>query len=156
MPRRYPHRVGRTPRIDALAVAPRYGPRMIRFLIRTAIFFAAAFVGIVLADIFLPGFNVSGVLSYVWVALIFGVIQAVLQPLLGQASERNAPMLTGGIGIISAFVALGLTNLISGALTIDGLGTWLAAAVLVWIGGAIAAFVLPLIFVKRRVEERRS
>jgi uncharacterized membrane protein YvlD (DUF360 family) len=129
---------------------------MIRFFIRTAIYFAAALIGIILADIFLSGFNVSGFFSYVSVALIFGLIQAVLQPLLGQVSERNAPMLTGGIGIISAFVALGITNLISGALTIDGVGTWLAAAVLVWIGGAIAAFVLPLIFVKNRVEERRS
>ena len=129
---------------------------MIRFLIRTAIYFVAALIGIVLADIFLSGFNVSGWLSYVWVALIFGVIQAVLQPILGQISERNAPMLTGGIGIISAFVALGITNLIAGALTIDGFATWLAAAVLVWLGGAIAAFVLPFIFVKNRVQERRS
>jgi uncharacterized membrane protein YvlD (DUF360 family) len=129
---------------------------MIRFLIRTAIYFLAAFIGIIIADIFLSGFNVSGVLSYVWVALIFGVIQAVLQPLLAQVSERNAPMLTGGIGIISAFVALGITNLISGALTIDSFGTWLAAAVLVWLGGAIAAFLLPFLFVKNRVEERRS
>jgi len=129
---------------------------MVRFLIRTAIYFVAALIGIVLADIFLSGFNVSGWLSYVWVALIFGVIQAVLQPFLGQISERNAPMLTGGIGIISAFVALGITNLIAGALTIDGFATWLAAAVLVWLGGAIAAFVLPFIFVKNRVQERRS
>ena len=129
---------------------------MVRFLIRTAIYFVAALIGIVLADIFLSGFNVSGWLSYVWVALIFGVIQAVLQPLFGQISERNAPMLTGGIGIISAFVALGITNLIAGALTIDGFTTWLAAAVLVWLGGAIAAFVLPFIFVKNRVQERRS
>jgi len=129
---------------------------MVRFLIRTAIYFVAALIGIVLADIFLSGFNVSGWLSYVWVALIFGVIQAVLQPLFGQISERNAPMLTGGIGIISAFVALGITNLIAGALTIDGFATWLAAAVLVWLGGAIAAFVLPFIFVKNRVQERRS
>jgi uncharacterized membrane protein YvlD (DUF360 family) len=129
---------------------------MIRFLIRTAIYFLAAFIGIVVADIFLPGFSVSGWLSYLWVAIIFAVIQAVLQPLLSQISERNAPMLTGGIGIISAFVALGITNLIAGALTIDGFATWLAAAVLVWIGGAIAAFVLPFIFVKNRVQERRS
>lgn len=129
---------------------------MIRFLIRTAIFFAAAFIGIIVADLVLSGFTVANVWSYVTVALIYGVIQAVISPLIGQATERNAGAFTGGVGIISAFVALGVTNLISGALTIDGLGTWLAAAVLVWLAGAIAAFVLPLIFVKNRVEERRS
>ena len=129
---------------------------MIRFLIRTAIFFAAALIGIIVADIVLSGFTVANVWSYVTVALIYGVIQAILSPLIGQATERNAGAFTGGVGIISAFIALGVTNLISGALHIDGLGTWLAAAVLVWLAGAIAAFVLPLIFVKKRVEERRS
>jgi uncharacterized membrane protein YvlD (DUF360 family) len=129
---------------------------MIRFLIRTAIFFAAAFIGIIVADLVLSGFTVANVWSYVTVALIYGVIQAVISPLIGQVTERNAGAFTGGVGIISAFIALGVTNLISGALSIDGLGTWLAAAVLVWLAGAIAAFVLPMIFVKRRVEERRS
>ena len=120
------------------------------------IYFLAALIGIIVADVFLSGFSVDGWWDYVVVAAIFAVIQAVLSPLLSQMSERSAPMLTGGIGIVSAFVALGITNLISGALTISGVGTWLAAAVLVWIGGAIAAFVLPFLIIKNRVEERRS
>ena len=129
---------------------------MIRFLIRTAIFFIAAFIAIIVADILLPGFSVSGWWAYVTVALIYGVIQGLMEPFIHQVTKRNAPMFTGGVGIISAFVALGLTNLISGALTIDGITTWILAAVIVWLAGALAAFVLPLIFVKNRVQERRS
>lgn len=129
---------------------------MIRFLIRVAIYFAAAFIAIIVADAILSGFSVAGLWAYVVVALIYGVVQAILQPLIEQITRRSAPMFAGGVGIISAFVALGITNLISGALKIDSVTTWIAAAVLVWLAGALAAFVLPLIFVKRRVEERRS
>lgn len=129
---------------------------MIRFLIRTAIYFVAAFIAIIVADIVLAGFSVAGWWSYVVVALIYGVVQAVLEPFLHQVMRRSAPMFVGGVGIVSAFVALGVTNLISGALTIDGITTWLAAAVIVWLAGAVAAFILPLIFVKNRVQERRA
>ena len=129
---------------------------MIRFLIRTAIFFIAAFVAIIVADIVLPGFSVSGWWAYVTVALIYGVIQGLMEPFIHQVTKRNAPMFTGGVGIISAFVALGVTNLIAGALTIDSFSTWLAAAVVVWLVGAVAAFLLPFIFIKNLVEERRS
>lgn len=129
---------------------------MIRFLIRTAIYFAAAFIAIIVADLVLSGFSVAGLWSYIVVALIYGVIQAILEPFIHQVTRASAPMFTGGVGIISAFVALGLTNLISGALTIDGITTWILAAVIVWLAGALAAFVLPLIFVKNRVQERRS
>ena len=47
---------------------------MIRFLIRTAIFFVAAFVAIIVADIVLPGFSVSGVWAYFTVAIIYGLM----------------------------------------------------------------------------------
>jgi uncharacterized membrane protein YvlD (DUF360 family) len=129
---------------------------MIRFLIRTAIYFAAALIAIIVADVVLSGFSVAGPLSYVVVALVYGLLQAVLEPFLHQVMRRSAPVFAGGVGIISAFVALGLTNLISGALTIDGVTTWIAAAVIVWLAGALAAFVLPLIFVKNRAQERRA
>lgn len=129
---------------------------MVRFLIRTAIFFAAAFIAIIVADLVLPGFSVSGVTSYVIVALVYGVIQGLMEPFFHQVTKRSAPMFTGGVGIITAFVALGVTNLIAGALTIDSFTSWLAAAVIVWLVGAVAAFLLPFVFVKNRVQERRS
>ena len=39
---------------------------------------------------------------------------------------------------------------------IDGLWTWIGATVIVWAGGLIAAMILPLIFVKERVEDERA
>jgi uncharacterized membrane protein YvlD (DUF360 family) len=128
---------------------------MIRFLIRLLIWFLAAFIGIIAADIILPGFHVSGALSYLYVAAIFAVIQSVLTPFLDGYTRRRARMFSGGIGIVSAAIALFVTNLVSGALSIDGIGTWLAAALIVWVFGALAAFLLPFLLIKKAVDERR-
>ena len=129
---------------------------MIRFLIRLVIWFLAAFIGIIAADVILSGFSVSGWTSYVVVAAIYAVIQSLIAPLMNQYTERNARMFMGGVGIFSTLIALIVTNLISGALTINGIGTWIAAAIIVWLFGALAAWILPFFIVKRAVQERRS
>jgi uncharacterized membrane protein YvlD (DUF360 family) len=129
---------------------------MIRFLIRLVIWFLAAFIGIIAADLLLSGFSVSGWTSYVFVAAIYAVIQSLIAPLMNQYTERNAKMFMGGVGIFSTFIALFITNLISGALTISGIGTWIAAAIIVWLFGALAAWILPFFIVKKVVNERRS
>src|SRR5512141_1495482 len=105
---------------------------MIRFLIRTAIYFASALIGIIAADLILSGFSVSGWTSYVVVAVVYARIQALISPLRGQMAERNASAFMGGIGLISAFVSLVVTNLLLNSLSIDGAVTWIAAAVIVW------------------------
>ena len=129
---------------------------MIRFLIRLVIWFLAAFIGIIAADVILSGFSVSGWTSYVVVAAIYAVIQSLIAPLMNQYTERNAKMFMGGVGIFSTLIALIVTNLISGALTINGIGTWIAAAIIVWLFGALAAWLLPFFIVKKAVQERRS
>lgn len=129
---------------------------MIRFLIRTVIYFLSAFIGIVAADLLLSGFSVSGWTSYVVVAIVYALIQALISPLLGQMAQRNASAFMGGIGLISAFVSLVITNLLLNSLTIDGAGTWIAAALCVWLFGAIAAFILPFLMLRKVVDERRS
>jgi len=129
---------------------------MIRFLIRLVIWFLAAFIGIIAADVILSGFSVSGWTSYVVVAAIYAIIQSLIAPMMNQYTERNAKMFMGGVGIFSTLIALIVTNLISGALTISGIGTWIAAAIIVWLFGALAAWLLPFFIVKKAVQERRS
>jgi uncharacterized membrane protein YvlD (DUF360 family) len=129
---------------------------MIRFLIRTAIYFASALIGIIAADLILSGFTVTGFTSYLVVAIVFALIQALISPMLGQMAERNASAFMGGIGLISAFFALVITNLLLNSLTIDGVTTWIAAAVIIWLFGAIAAFLLPFLVVRKAVDERRN
>ena len=127
---------------------------MIRFLINTAVFFASALIGIIAANAILDGFTVNGATGYVTVAIIFALIQAILSPLILKTVHKNASAFTGGVGIISTLVALILTNLLTDDLTIDGLSTWILAALIVWLFTAIAAFLLPFLVVKKAVDER--
>lgn len=129
---------------------------MIRFLINLVVYFLSALVGIIVADLIFPGFQVKVGFSYFVVAGIFAIIQAVLSPLVRNLTERNAKAFMGGVGLLSTFVALFLTSLISGYFDIDGIGTWIGATVVVWLFGAIAAWILPFFLVKRAVNERRS
>jgi small-conductance mechanosensitive channel len=99
---------------------------------------------------------VSGFTSYVVVALIFGVIQAILSPLVGGVVKKNASAFQGGIGIISVLITLVITASLSSDLTVDGLTTWILAAIIIWLFAAIAAFILPFFIVKRAVNERRD
>jgi hypothetical protein len=128
---------------------------MIRFLIRTAVFFASALIGLFVADMILTDLSVTGE-SYLLVAIIFALIQALISPLMFKTVHRNASAFTGGVGLISTLVALIATVILTSGLTITGLTTWILAALIVWLAGAIAAFVLPLIFVKRTVQERHA
>jgi uncharacterized membrane protein YvlD (DUF360 family) len=128
---------------------------MIRFLISTAIYLAAAAIGLLIASLVLDGVTIDG-LSFFMVALIFGVLQAVLSPFFTKMTHNNARALSGAAGLITTFVALLITDLVSDGLTIEGASTWLWATLIVWLGTMIAAFILPLIFVKRAVEERRD
>jgi Mycobacterial 4 TMS phage holin, superfamily IV len=131
---------------------------MIRFLLRTLIYFLSALVGLIAADLILgDNLNVSPWSGFVWVALIFGVVQAILSPLIGGQVSRNARAFSGGSAIISTLIALFITNIATTDLQVSGgLVTWILAALIIWLFGALAAFVLPFIIIKNRVEERRS
>lgn len=133
-----------------------YLPAMIRFLINLVVYFVSALVGIIVADLVFPGFSVKVGFSYVVVAAIFAVIQAILSPMVRSLTERRASAFMGGVGLLSTFVALFLTSLISGYFDIDGIGTWFGATVVVWLFAAIAAFILPFLLVKRAVKEVRN
>ncbi len=129
---------------------------MIRFLINLVVYFVSALIGIIVADLIFPGFSVKVGFSYIVVAAIFALIQAILSPLVRSLTERKAGAFMGGVGLISTFVALFLTSLISGYFSIDGIGTWFGATVVVWLFGAIAAFILPFFLVKRAVNNSRD
>ena len=61
----------------------------------------------------------------------------------------------GGVALIATLVALIVTDLVSDGLSISGIGTWIAATVIVWIAALLAAFVLPFFGLKKYLEERR-
>ena len=132
---------------------------MINFLIRAAIFVVSAAVGLVAADLILPGFHIdwSDWWGFVLAVVIFAVIQSVLAPWVLKITRRHAPALLGGIGIISTFVAILIVVLIPRAgLSISEPLAWFLAPVIVWPVTALATWLLPPLFIKKKVAERRA
>lgn len=131
---------------------------MISFLIRAAIFVVSAALGLIAADLILPGFHIdwSDWWGFVLAVVIFAVIQSVLAPWVFKVTRRHAPAMLGGIGIISTFVAIFIVVIVPGA----GIGisdplSWVLAPVVVWVVTALATWLLPPLFIKKQVQERR-
>ena len=127
---------------------------MIRFLIRIAVYFAAAAIGLIVAAAVFDGVRLD-TLGFVIVAAIYAVVLGLLMPLFQQQAQRSrSSMLSGGVGLITTFVALAVTAFISDDLTIDGFGTWVGATVVVWLATLLASLLLPVLVVKHVVDER--
>ncbi len=57
---------------------------------------------------------------------------------------------------MATLIALIVTELVTDGLEISGTATWIEATVIVWIISLLGVLVLPLIFLRNRVEDRRG
>jgi putative membrane protein len=128
---------------------------MIRLLVSTLLHLAANAVGLLVAATILDGMSVSGA-AFVIAVGIFTVVQVIAGPMIRQAAIRHADVLLGSTALVVTFVGLLVTTLVSDGMRIDGVSTWVLATVIVWVAALLASVVLPLLFVKKKVEERRT
>ncbi|MGM7666194.1 hypothetical protein [Microbacterium sp. A93] len=132
---------------------------MITLLFRSLTYLVSAAIGLIVADLVLEGFQIEWDKwwGFVICIAIFAVLQSVLSPWIAKLADRYAPVLMGGIGIFSTLVALIVVVLLPiGGLRISGIAAWILGAVIVWMITALGSILLPLIFLKRKVSERRS
>jgi uncharacterized membrane protein YvlD (DUF360 family) len=125
---------------------------MVRTLIRLGLTLAGNALGIWLAALLLDGVSVSGT-AFVIAVVIFTVLAAIIQPLVTKMAMKNAEALQGSSALITTFVALVLTALISDGLSIDGIGDWVLATVIVWLATMLAGVLLPMLFLKKATTE---
>jgi len=113
---------------------------VIKFLLKVVIF-AAAFYGLAYFDV-LAGLDIQpnpdGPLgeysTYVWIGLIFGVVNAIVGPILRLLSLPFVLLTLGLFLLVINAALLGLTAALTDRLAIDGFGTAL-------LGGLILAVV---------------
>ncbi|VTR76977.1 phage holin family protein [Cellulomonas hominis] len=129
---------------------------MIIFLIRVLIYLGSAALGLWITSLVLDGFHLSAS-GFVTAVLVFTVAQAILTPFIAKITRQYASAFLGGIGLVSTFVALLIAQAISGGLEVTGgAATWIAAVVLVWLVTALATWLLPFVFLRKRLEQRRA
>ncbi len=126
---------------------------MIRFIVRTAITLAGSAVGLLVAGALLDGVDIDAG-SFILAVVIFTISVALLTPFLANQLRRSNSSALGGVALIATLAGLIITDLLSDGFSIDGVGTWLAAMVIVWVASLAAVFILPYLGLKKYLEER--
>lgn len=117
---------------------------MIKFAIKVVIL-AAVFYGLTRFDV-LPGLDVipnpEGPLgefgTYLWIGLIFGVVNAIVGPVLRLLSLPFVVLTLGLFLLVVNAALLGLTAALTDRLTIDGFGTAVLGGLILAIAGWVA------------------
>jgi hypothetical protein len=128
---------------------------MLRFIASVVLRLLANAVGVALAAWLLDGFSVTAA-AFIGVVIVFTLIEVVLDPLVLKLSLQYAPVLRGGVALVTTLVGLIITTLISDGLVIDGLTAWVVGTLIVWLGGVLAAVILPLFLFKSVREQRKE
>jgi uncharacterized membrane protein YvlD (DUF360 family) len=115
---------------------------MIRFLVRTLVLVLANAVGLLVAALVLDRMSVDAS-AFIIAVVIFTVALALMTPFMASQLRRAGSAALGGVALIATLISLIITDLISDGFTIDGIGTWVLAAVIVWAASLLAAFILP-------------
>jgi MFS family permease len=132
---------------------------VITLLFRALMYLVSAGLGLIVADLALEGFQIEWDKwwGFVVCIVIFAILQSVLAPWVSRLADRYAPVLMGGIGIFSTLIALVIVVLLPiGGLRIVDLSGWLLGSVIVWLITALGSVLLPLIFLRKKVDRVRS
>jgi Mycobacterial 4 TMS phage holin, superfamily IV len=108
-----------------------------RFIIGWLLGLAGNAIGLILAALILPDdqFTIELFsLSFFWAVLIFAILSAFFTWMVLKFLLRNAGSIVALTGLISTFLALFITSLISDGLDISGWG-WIWGTLIVWICG---------------------
>ncbi len=71
--------------------------------------------------------------GFFFAVLLFTVVMLVLKPIAASVSKRYSHGLTAVVGLATTWAGLLLTDVISDGVQIEGVFTWIASTVIVWL-----------------------
>jgi putative membrane protein len=107
-----------------------------RLGIRILLALAANAVALLLAAALLDGVEIDAG-SFVVAVLIFSIASLVLRPAIRSIAERRVRPLVGAAALVTTFVVLLLTDLLSDGISIEGVFDWILATVIVWLASLL-------------------
>jgi hypothetical protein len=128
---------------------------MLRLLASTTVELVANAIGLLVAALLLPQFQISAT-GFIIVVAIFTAVRFILAPLIFKLSFRYARVLMGGVALVTTLIGLLVTSLLTSHLVITGLSTWFLATLIVWGFGVIAMLLLPLVIFKKTLAAARA
>ncbi|MSR68611.1 phage holin family protein [Candidatus Saccharibacteria bacterium] len=102
----------------------------------------ANFIGLLLGSIFLSGINASGLWVVLIASLLFGIINALLKPVLVILS---LPFIVITFGLFSLLInasLLYITSAIYKPFHVTSIGAAVAAVIVVWLANYIMSFII--------------
>lgn len=105
-------------------------------------------IGLPVAAWIVPGVSLS-VSGFIVAVLAFAVMQGILSLSILKLPREYASLLLGGTGLALTIVALILASILTRGTTIDGMQSWLATTVVVWLMTTIGV-TLPELFIPAR------
>jgi Mycobacterial 4 TMS phage holin, superfamily IV len=132
----------RAPKRIALIIRP-----VRQILLRAVVLLASWAIGLLVAAWIVPGVSLS-VLGFIVAVVVFAVTQAILSLSILKLPHRYASPLLGGTGLALTIVALILASILTHGLTINGMASWLATTVVVWLVTTIWAITLPELLIR--------
>lgn len=126
---------------------------MIRTLIKVGLTIAGNAIGLLVAAALLDDVKLSGA-AFILAVIIFTVAELILEPFIEKMVTEHAERLRIFTSLVTTFLALLVTDLLSDGLSIEGASTWLLATVIVWLGTLLAGVILLRLFVDERRDAR--
>ena len=123
---------------------------MRQILLRAVVLLGWWAIGLLVAAWVVPGVSVS-VSGFVVAVVLFSVAQATLSLFIVKLPHGYASLLLGGTGLALTLVALILAAELTHGLTINGIASWAATTVVVWLVTTIGAISLPDVFARNAV-----
>lgn len=128
---------------------------MVRLLAVMVLELGANAVGLLVAAWLLPDFRMDA-FGFAIVVGLFTIAKFILGPLMFKLSFKYMRALNGGVALVTTFVGLLVTSLLTDHLAISGFSTWVLSTLIVWLSGVIAAIVLPLFLFKKALANPSS
>jgi len=120
---------------------------MRQLLLRAVLLLASWATGLLVAAWIVPGVS-SSVPGFIVAVVVFAVTQAILSLSILKLPHRYASLLLGGAGLALTIIALILASILTHGLSIDGMESWLATTVVVWLVTTIGAITLPELLIR--------
>lgn len=128
---------------------------MVRLFAVAVLELGANAVGLLVAAWLLPDFRMDA-FGFAIVVGLFTIAKFILGPLMFKLSFKYVRALNGGVALVTTFVGLLVTSLLTNHLEISGFSTWVLSTLIVWLSGVIAAIVLPLFLFKKALANPSS
>ena len=103
------------------------------WLVRVGLAASANAITLLIAASFLDRFEINAVPFIVAVAIFTGVV-ILLKPFVESLAGKYARQATWVAGLVTTYVALLIADILSDGIEIEGVGTWVMATIIVWLG----------------------